>query len=126
MRVLFATTNWKGTYFCMIPLGWALQAAGHEVRVLCAPSQAGSVAKAGLIPVSTLGDIDMMMFERMERYAAAVNSPEDFDDTVPLMHPVTIQPVQNLDEYDVEKNMAAWWDETTGQQRRNRDAAVEF
>jgi UDP:flavonoid glycosyltransferase YjiC (YdhE family) len=126
MRVLFATTNWKGTYFCMIPLGWALQAAGHEVRVLCAPSQAGSVAKAGLIPVSVLGDIDMMMFERMERYAAAVNSPENFDDTVPLMHPVTIQPVKDLDEYDVEKNMAAWWDETTGQQRRNRDASVDF
>ncbi|MFI6346453.1 nucleotide disphospho-sugar-binding domain-containing protein [Streptomyces sp. NPDC050560] len=119
MRVLFTTTNWKGAYFCMVPLGWALNAAGHEVRVLCAPSQADAVRSAGLAPVPALGDIDMMVFERMARHAEA-----RADDGLPVLHPVTGRPLASPDEYDAEVEGAAFLRECEDITRSNRDAAV--
>ncbi|MFE3323233.1 nucleotide disphospho-sugar-binding domain-containing protein [Streptomyces sp. NPDC059176] len=119
MRVLFTTTNWKGAYFCMVPLGWALSAAGHEVRVLCALSQAAAVRCAGLDPVPALKDIDMMVFERMARHAEA--RPED---ELPLLHPLTGQPLASADEYNAERHGAAFLREFEDITRYNRDAAV--
>ncbi|MER5665048.1 nucleotide disphospho-sugar-binding domain-containing protein [Streptomyces mirabilis] len=125
MRVLFTTTNWKGIYFCMVPLGWALQAAGHEVRVACSPAQAPAISGAGLVPVPVLEGFELMQVERMSRYAAARRSPDEFA-AVPPVHPVTGQPVESYDEYDVaahEEDFARRYHETLG---RNCDAAVEF
>ncbi|MEV5374503.1 nucleotide disphospho-sugar-binding domain-containing protein [Streptomyces nondiastaticus] len=125
MRVLFTATNWKGIYFCMVPLGWALQAAGHEVRVACAPAQAPAIAQAGLIPAPVLEGFELMQVERMSRYAAAVRSPADFEAMRPV-HPETGRPVADYDEYDVaahEDDFARRYRDTLG---RNCDAAVEF
>ncbi|WP_225102165.1 nucleotide disphospho-sugar-binding domain-containing protein [Streptomyces sp. CoH27] len=125
MRVLFTTTNWKGIYFCMVPLGWALQAAGHDVLLACAPSQAAAISAAGLTPAPVLEGFELMQVERMSRYAAAVRSPGDFD-AVPPVHPVTGQAVGDYAEYDVlahEEEFARRYRETLG---RNCDAAVEF
>ncbi|MEU2287250.1 nucleotide disphospho-sugar-binding domain-containing protein [Streptomyces sp. NPDC013178] len=125
MRVLFTAANWKGIYFCMVPLGWALQAAGHEVRVACAEGQAQTIARAGLTPVPVLEGFELMQVERMARYAAAVRSPGEFA-AVPPVHPVTGRPVTDYAEFDVEAQQEEFkraYDETMG---RNCDAAVEF
>ncbi|MEU4349617.1 nucleotide disphospho-sugar-binding domain-containing protein [Streptomyces sp. NPDC023838] len=125
MRVLFTATNWKGIYFCMVPLGWALQAAGHEVRVACAPAQAEAIGAAGLTAAPVLEGFELMRVERMSRYAAAVRSPGAFA-AVPPVHPETGQPVADYGEYDVaahEEDFARRYRATLG---RNCDAAVEF
>ncbi|MFJ9775917.1 nucleotide disphospho-sugar-binding domain-containing protein [Kitasatospora sp. NPDC101157] len=123
MRVLFTATNWKGIYFCMVPLGWALQAAGHEVRVACSRDQADTIARAGLVPAPVLHGFELMQVERMSRYAAAVRDPDGFA-AAPPVHPVTGQPVAHYGEYDVDAHREEFsrrYDETMG---RNCDAAV--
>lgn len=44
----------------MVPLGWALQAAGHEVRVAVGPGLADAVSRAGLCPVTVRDDADLV------------------------------------------------------------------
>ncbi|NEA44214.1 DUF1205 domain-containing protein [Streptomyces sp. SID11233] len=125
MRVLFTVTGWKGVYFSLIPLGWALQAAGHEVRVACPPSQAGALGGAGLVPAPVLEDFDTMRLERLARYAEAVRSPGTFTGPPPL-HPLTGAPVKSLAEFDVavqEPRIRAAHHAVLG---RNCDAAAAF
>ena len=52
MRVLFATFPVPSHYYPMVPLGWTMRAAGHEVRVACAPSLTSMVTSAGLPAVN--------------------------------------------------------------------------
>lgn len=59
MRVLFTTWNSPSHFFPMVPLGWALMAAGHEVRVAAPPGCAASVNGAGLTFVPVGPDIDV-------------------------------------------------------------------
>ncbi|GAA2590751.1 activator-dependent family glycosyltransferase [Streptomyces tubercidicus] len=49
MRVLFAGLSEKSHVNCMVPLAWALTAAGHEVRVVTAPALTGIVTGTGLV-----------------------------------------------------------------------------
>ncbi|MFI9388424.1 nucleotide disphospho-sugar-binding domain-containing protein [Kutzneria sp. NPDC052558] len=58
MRVLF--TSWAGAthYFPQVPLGWALQAAGHEVRVASQPALAPVITQSGLTAVPVGRDVD--------------------------------------------------------------------
>ncbi|MEU7834258.1 MULTISPECIES: nucleotide disphospho-sugar-binding domain-containing protein [unclassified Nonomuraea] len=58
MRVLFTTYAAASHYFPMVPLGWALRLAGHEVRVAAQPSFAARIAEAGLQPVASGTDAD--------------------------------------------------------------------
>ncbi|RMI36381.1 DUF1205 domain-containing protein [Streptomyces triticirhizae] len=55
MRVLFTTWAAPGHLFPMIPLAWAFQSAGHEVRFAGPPSCRDAVVQAGLTAV-TVGD----------------------------------------------------------------------
>jgi UDP:flavonoid glycosyltransferase YjiC (YdhE family) len=55
MRVLMTTWGLRSHFYSLVPLGWALQAAGHEVRVASHPSMAGEITRAGLAAVP-LGD----------------------------------------------------------------------
>jgi UDP:flavonoid glycosyltransferase YjiC (YdhE family) len=57
MRVLMSTWGWRSHFYCLAPLGWALQAAGHEVRVAAPPSTAAAVAAAGLAAVPVGRDL---------------------------------------------------------------------
>lgn len=109
MRVLFTTSNWAGHYFCMVPLGWALQAAGHEVRVTCAPQQTDTVARAGLVPVPVVESPDMMYMSRLNLYARIAEGQT----TSPLLplHPVTGERVTDLAEFDVATAQRAFSDE---------------
>ncbi|MFD5184537.1 activator-dependent family glycosyltransferase [Streptomyces sp. NPDC058372] len=52
MRVLFVTGPWNSHLYQMVPLAWALQSAGHEVRVASEPEFVDSITKAGLTAVS--------------------------------------------------------------------------
>lgn len=125
MRILFTTTNWKGVYFCMIPVGWALQAAGHDVRVACAPSQSAALSHAGLIPVPILEHIDAMQRERIARFTEALQSPGKAAGT-PLIHPRTGQPVRDLSDYDIDTEEPVFRQKCAEATGRNYDAAVQF
>ncbi|HZN74657.1 MAG TPA: glycosyl transferase family 28, partial [Micromonosporaceae bacterium] len=47
MRVLFTTFAWPSHYFPMVPLAWALQAAGHEVRMTSQPELLPTMRRSG-------------------------------------------------------------------------------
>ncbi|WP_117210210.1 nucleotide disphospho-sugar-binding domain-containing protein [Allorhizocola rhizosphaerae] len=55
MRVLFTVYPSHAHFWPAVPCAWALQSAGHEVRVATHASFTGSIAAAGLTPVG-LGD----------------------------------------------------------------------
>ncbi|MCI2423216.1 DUF1205 domain-containing protein [Saccharopolyspora sp. K220] len=57
IRVLFVSTPGIGHVFPMVPLAWALRAAGHEVRFATAGA-ALAVARAGLPVVDVAPDFD--------------------------------------------------------------------
>jgi UDP:flavonoid glycosyltransferase YjiC (YdhE family) len=58
MRVLIASWGWASHFYPAVPLGWALCAAGHEVRVVSQPCLVGDISGAGLPAVSVGEDID--------------------------------------------------------------------
>jgi UDP:flavonoid glycosyltransferase YjiC (YdhE family) len=58
VRVLFVTWPSRSHLFGLVSLGWAFQAAGHDVRVASLPSLAGAIAGAGLPPVAVGRDIE--------------------------------------------------------------------
>jgi UDP:flavonoid glycosyltransferase YjiC (YdhE family) len=62
MRVLMSTWGWRTHFYCLVALGWALQAAGHEVRVASHPSMTDTITAAGLAAVPVGEDRD---FARM-------------------------------------------------------------
>ncbi|MBB4911547.1 nucleotide disphospho-sugar-binding domain-containing protein [Actinophytocola algeriensis] len=102
MRVLFAVSSWSGHYYPMVPLAWALRVAGHEVRVLCAPSEVDRVTGAGLTPVPLLADTDLT------RHARALNLLEEraghWPYREPPPHPELDGPVEP-GTFDLD----AWW-----------------
>lgn len=53
-----ATTAGVGHFYPLIPLAWAAEAAGHEVRLAAPPALAGAVAGRGLthVPLPDLGE----------------------------------------------------------------------
>ncbi|ASW54616.1 nucleotide disphospho-sugar-binding domain-containing protein [Plantactinospora sp. KBS50] len=124
MRVMFAVSGWPGHYYPMVPLGWALQAAGHEVRVACAPSQTAALMATGLTPVPVLDGMDMVFLSRL-RYlwdAQAGNWPYPWR---PL-HPLTGQEVEDLREFDFDRYVSEHTGQTFGALVRSFDAAVRL
>ncbi len=59
MRVLFSSWAQTGHYQPLVPLGWALRAAGHEVAVVTNPSFVPTVTASGLTAVPLGPDIDV-------------------------------------------------------------------
>ena len=99
MRVLFTVSDWPSHYFPMVPLGWALQAAGHEVRVVCAPSQAPFVGNTGLTPVPVLGDLDMVFLTRFKNLGDIKAGTWPYPD-LPGLHPDSGEELASLDGFD--------------------------
>src|SRR5688572_28667204 len=59
MRVLFTTWAWPAHYLPMVPLAWALRAAGHEVRMASQPELLPVMRESGL-PSTVVGhDVDI-------------------------------------------------------------------
>ncbi len=100
MRVLFTVSPWAGHYFPMVPLGWALQGAGHDVRVLCTPVAAAYVRSSGLTPVPVLDDHDNQMFWSRLWHQQRVVRGVALDNGLPLLHPVTGERMNSADEFD--------------------------
>jgi len=75
MRVLFTTYPSHAHLWPVVPCAWALQSAGHEVRVATHASFTGSVAAAGLTPVA-LGD-SQEVEARLRPDAKAPARPEE-------------------------------------------------
>jgi UDP:flavonoid glycosyltransferase YjiC (YdhE family) len=100
MRILITTSAWAGHYFPMVPLGWALQSYGHEVRVLCTPTGANYVKNSGLMPVPVLNDHDNPLFWPRLWYLERVKRGHALDNGLMPLHPVTGERMTSLDEFD--------------------------
>jgi UDP:flavonoid glycosyltransferase YjiC (YdhE family) len=100
MRILFTTSAWAGHYFPMVPLGWAMQSYGHEVRVLCTPTGARHVQSSGLMPVPVLNDHDNPLFWPRLWYLERVKRGLALDNGLMPLHPVTGERMTSLDEFD--------------------------
>ncbi len=59
MRVLFAYLPEKSHVYTMVPLAWALMAAGHEVLMANAPSLTREITGAGLVAAPVGSDHDL-------------------------------------------------------------------
>ncbi len=61
--------GWRTHFYCLVSLGWALQAAGHEVRVASHPSMTDAITSAGLaaVPVGEDRDFARMLGSAMGR-----------------------------------------------------------
>jgi hypothetical protein len=125
-RVLFTVSDWRGHYFCMVPLGWALQAAGHEVRVTCSTGQVETVNQAGLTPVPVLdgGGPDVATLARMTLYADAVLGRRTLPG-LPL-HPLTGHAMRSLTEVDMRVEAPGLWTAAKMAARRKCDGAVRY
>jgi UDP:flavonoid glycosyltransferase YjiC (YdhE family) len=67
MRVLFTSWAGGGHFAPLVPLGWALRAAGHEVLVACHPGQTDPILRAGLPALPVGPDVDMFALFRAKR-----------------------------------------------------------
>ncbi|MFE6049442.1 nucleotide disphospho-sugar-binding domain-containing protein [Kitasatospora sp. NPDC056446] len=125
MRVLFTTSEWPTHFFPMVPLGWALQSAGHEVRVACAPSLVPVVRRSGLVPVPLLGGPDPAFKTRLARYweFAARQRPVEPGE---LLHPVTAAPMDRLEDFDFAAYRAVHRDANLRTMRDSCDRIAEF
>jgi hypothetical protein len=66
VRVLFTVSDWPTHWYPLVPLAWALQAAGEEVLVVCPPGQAEGIRAAGLTPAPTVAPaLDLMAQARL-------------------------------------------------------------
>ncbi|MEU5835655.1 nucleotide disphospho-sugar-binding domain-containing protein [Streptomyces diacarni] len=59
MRVLFISMAAVPHVFPLVPLAWALRAAGHDVRVAGQPPAVATVTRAGLTAVPIAGDFNV-------------------------------------------------------------------
>ncbi len=124
MRVLFTVSAWRGHWYPLVPLGWALQAAGDEVRVVCAPSQAGQVGAAGLTPVPVLAEVDMAFLARLQNVWNAQEGSWPYPGLPP--HPVTGSPMASLAEFSFADFGREAGTRLAGPAARSFDAAVDF
>ncbi len=58
MRVLMTSWAWASHYMPLVPLGWALRAAGHEVRVASQPRLESVITDSGAVAVPVGPDLD--------------------------------------------------------------------
>lgn len=124
MRVLFTVSAWAGHYRPMVPLGWALQAAGHELRVACHPSEADALREAGLTPVVLTDGWSMVFWGRLFNVMQARQGRWDWPH-LPL-HPGTGIPMSSLDDFDPVAFRRDSEAEVVEIARRSTDAVVGF
>ena len=64
MRALFVTWAWPSHFYPLVQLAWAMQAAGHDVRVASQPALTDVITRAGLTAVPVGRDVDTLRFSR--------------------------------------------------------------
>jgi UDP:flavonoid glycosyltransferase YjiC (YdhE family) len=92
LRVLFTCFAWPSHYFPMVPVAWALRAAGHEVRMTSQPALLATMRESGLpgTPVGT--DIDVTVPFRGTRNAAVARNEATPNRTARLSDRLTADP----------------------------------
>jgi UDP:flavonoid glycosyltransferase YjiC (YdhE family) len=124
VRVLFSVSSWPTHYSAMVPLGWALQASGHEVRVLCQPSQTAPVTHAGLLPVPVLDGMDVAVHNRLTYLREALQGDWPYP-WLPL-HPLSGAVMSTLDDFDAAEYRRVIEPEYARRAAHGHDAAVGF
>jgi UDP:flavonoid glycosyltransferase YjiC (YdhE family) len=124
MRVLVTVSAWSGLYRSLIPLGWALQSAGHDVRVVCHESEVATLSGAGLTPVPLTDGWDLKFAGRLKNYLNATTDMWPWPH-LPL-HPVTAEPMQQLSDFDFDAFMRADRPVLEQRLRASTDAVVGF
>ncbi|MEU0131175.1 MULTISPECIES: nucleotide disphospho-sugar-binding domain-containing protein [unclassified Streptomyces] len=124
MRVLFSVSSWPTHYASMVPLGWALRASGHEVAVLCAPSQTDAVIRAGLRPVPVLDGMEVAVRNRMSYVREALRGEWPYP-WLPL-HPLTGAVMTSLDDFDLAEYRRTTEREFARRSAEGHDRAVGF
>lgn len=123
-RVLVAVSDWTTHWLNMVPLLWALQSAGHEVRVVCAPWQTAAAERAGLVPVEILQPGELVPRARMHNHVNARAGHWPYPELPPDL--TTGDPVGSLDDFDpfgwIDENKTRMIDAAA----RSADAAVGF
>ena len=64
MRVLFTTWAWPSHLYPLVPLAWAMRAAGHDVLVASQPELLGEIIATGLPGVAVGADVDAVELVR--------------------------------------------------------------
>ncbi|MEV0393293.1 nucleotide disphospho-sugar-binding domain-containing protein [Polymorphospora rubra] len=90
MRVLISTWGWRSHFFPLVPLGWALRAAGHEVLVASQPAMVAAITTAGLPAVAVGADLDFA-----EVFGGRIGRVADEDAKEPA--PDTVAPMITAD-----------------------------
>jgi UDP:flavonoid glycosyltransferase YjiC (YdhE family) len=79
VRVLIATWDMPGHFNPLVPLGWALRSAGHEVMVVSNPGLTQTITRAGLPALPAGGDFDSyaVLREQLKRRGWSPTRPVD-------------------------------------------------
>ncbi|MFD7052744.1 activator-dependent family glycosyltransferase [Streptomyces mirabilis] len=83
MRVLLVSFPWRTHFQATVPMGWALQTAGHEVRVASGPELIDVITKSGLTAVPVGSDtpimqkLDQIYTEEMQEILEGLGPRED-------------------------------------------------
>jgi UDP:flavonoid glycosyltransferase YjiC (YdhE family) len=81
MRVLFVTFAWASHFYPLVPLAWAFQAAGHDVRVATQPALTETVSHSGLTAVPVGHDVDILpMLRAFYTWVADQPRPVEWSD----------------------------------------------
>lgn len=124
MRVLFTVSSWPTHYSTLVPIAWALQADGHEVRVLCTPTQVVPLSGAGLTPVPLLDSPEDDVRLRLQYYVEALEGLWPYP--WPPLHPLTGATMSNLDEFDHDEFRERLLPEYAARAAASFDSAVDF
>jgi len=124
MRVMCTVSAWPTHYFPLVPMCWALQSAGHDVHVLCAPSQSKTVSRAGLTPVPVLGELEIPFLARLRNVWDAQAGRWPYSWMPP--HPVTGEPMKKLTDFGFGEFARASREKMADPVERSGAAAVEY
>ncbi|MFI1913920.1 nucleotide disphospho-sugar-binding domain-containing protein [Nocardia sp. NPDC020380] len=81
MRILCTTFPWHSHHFPMVPLEWACQTAGHEVRVASTPALTDTIIESGLPAIAVGKDVDLVRMStdrRRKAWHTQERWPEDW------------------------------------------------
>ncbi|OZM74158.1 protein IroB [Amycolatopsis antarctica] len=123
MRALFVVSSWAGHYYPLVPLAWAMRAAGHEIQVMCTEVDAAHLTRAGLHPVPVLSGIDMLKQGRISNVLAAYTGNWPYQEPPP--HPETCEPIDK-ETFDLEQVWQTIQQSMSDSAERSCEAARDY
>lgn len=106
MRVLMASWAWPTHYTPLVPVAWALRAAGHEVRVASQPALSKVITDAGLTAAPVGQDVDTMpVMRQFFTWVADQQRPVEWAQLAPA-GPATVRLYVTLAEAMIDDTIA--------------------